>query len=120
MIFECDRSARSHFDHVVDSRIVHEHVDALPPASDLVVYGAENMANASAGCVVMANHASYADIVALFHARFDPGKQGEHEAKEKEISERIGEALEKVDILDEDRIKPGFVGRRDPMVAQRV
>jgi 1-acyl-sn-glycerol-3-phosphate acyltransferase len=34
---------------------------------DLVVYGAENMANAS-GCVVMANHASYADIVALFIA----------------------------------------------------
>jgi 1-acyl-sn-glycerol-3-phosphate acyltransferase len=35
---------------------------------DLVVYGAENMANATTGCVVMANHASYADIVALFIA----------------------------------------------------
>jgi 1-acyl-sn-glycerol-3-phosphate acyltransferase len=35
---------------------------------ELVVYGAENMANATSGCVVMANHASYADIVALFIA----------------------------------------------------
>lgn len=35
---------------------------------DLVVFGAENMANATSGCVVMANHASYADIVALFIA----------------------------------------------------
>lgn len=38
---------------------------------ELVVYGAENMADsagAERGCVVMANHASYADIVALFIA----------------------------------------------------
>lgn len=35
---------------------------------DLVVHGAENMANATSGCVVMANHGSYADIVALFIA----------------------------------------------------
>jgi 1-acyl-sn-glycerol-3-phosphate acyltransferase len=35
---------------------------------ELVVYGAEHMADSGAGCVVMANHASYADIVALFIA----------------------------------------------------
>jgi 1-acyl-sn-glycerol-3-phosphate acyltransferase len=35
---------------------------------ELVVYGAEHMPNSEAGCVVMANHASYADIVALFIA----------------------------------------------------
>jgi 1-acyl-sn-glycerol-3-phosphate acyltransferase len=34
---------------------------------DLAVYGAEHMTG-DAGCVVMANHASYADIVALFIA----------------------------------------------------
>ncbi|MBV9556932.1 MAG: NAD-glutamate dehydrogenase, partial [Pseudolabrys sp.] len=50
-----------------------------------------------------------ADIVALFHARFDPGKQGEREAKEKEITARIEEALEKVDSLDEDRIVRHFL-----------
>lgn len=35
---------------------------------ELVVYGAEFMANGEPGCVVMANHSSYADIVALFIA----------------------------------------------------
>jgi 1-acyl-sn-glycerol-3-phosphate acyltransferase len=35
---------------------------------ELVVYGAEHMADSGAGRVVMANHASYADIVALFIA----------------------------------------------------
>lgn len=35
---------------------------------ELAVYGTEHMVADAAGCVVMANHASYADIVALFIA----------------------------------------------------
>ncbi|MGI8525229.1 MAG: NAD-glutamate dehydrogenase domain-containing protein, partial [Pseudolabrys sp.] len=50
-----------------------------------------------------------ADIVALFHARFDPSKQSDHEAREKEIGGRIEESLEKVDSLDEDRIVRHFL-----------
>jgi glutamate dehydrogenase len=58
----------------------------------------------------MVKHAGIAaDIVALFHARFDPAKQGAHEASEKEITARIDEALDKVDSLDEDRIVRHFL-----------
>jgi glutamate dehydrogenase len=52
-----------------------------------------------------------ADIVALFHARFDPssdaGKQ--REEKQKDIAARIEDELQKVESLDEDRILRHFV-----------
>ena len=50
-----------------------------------------------------------ADVVELFHARFDPRHDEEREAKQKEIAARIESALEKVDSLDEDRILRRFV-----------
>ncbi len=50
-----------------------------------------------------------ADIVALFAARFDPAKQGERDAREKEITARIEEALSAVESLDEDRIVRRFL-----------
>ena len=49
-----------------------------------------------------------ADIVALFHARFDPGAEGS-DAKQKEIDARIEEELQAVESLDEDRILRRFV-----------
>jgi glutamate dehydrogenase len=56
------------------------------------------------------NHASIAaDIVALFHARFDPRAEGARTAKQDEILARIGAALEAVQSLDEDRILRHFV-----------
>ncbi|MGB7256936.1 MAG: NAD-glutamate dehydrogenase [Pseudolabrys sp.] len=48
-------------------------------------------------------------IVALFHARFDPGKDQDRAAREKEIADGIEEALGGVDSLDEDRILRQFV-----------
>ena len=50
-----------------------------------------------------------ADVVALFHARFDPRGGDGREAKQSEIATRIDAALEKVDSLDEDRILRLFV-----------
>jgi glutamate dehydrogenase len=52
-----------------------------------------------------------ADVVELFHARFDPrpdAAQG-RKAKQKEIAARIEEKLQKVESLDEDRILRRFV-----------
>ena len=50
-----------------------------------------------------------ADIVALFHARFDPREQRQARRKEKEIGERIEGLLGEVQSLDEDRILRLFV-----------
>jgi glutamate dehydrogenase len=50
-----------------------------------------------------------AEIVALFHARFDPRGNDGRDAKQKEIAARIDAELEKVDSLDEDRILRLFV-----------
>jgi glutamate dehydrogenase len=50
-----------------------------------------------------------ADIVALFHARFDPRAQTDRVANEKEIGERIETLLGEVESLDEDRILRHFV-----------
>ena len=50
-----------------------------------------------------------AEIVALFHARFDPRGNDGRDAKQKEIAARIDAELAKVDSLDEDRILRLFV-----------
>ncbi len=52
-----------------------------------------------------------ADIVDLFHARFDPRAEAADHRKEKQLGciARIDEALEKVESLDEDRILRHFV-----------
>jgi glutamate dehydrogenase len=52
-----------------------------------------------------------ADVVDLFHARFDPrdAAAAVRDHRQKEIAARIDEALEKVDSLDEDRILRLFV-----------
>jgi glutamate dehydrogenase len=50
-----------------------------------------------------------ADLVALFHARFDPRADAGRDAKQQEIAERIEAELERVDSLDEDRILRHFV-----------
>jgi glutamate dehydrogenase len=53
----------------------------------------------------MASHpAIAADLVALFHARFDPDLAADREASQARIGERIGAALDQVANLDEDRI----------------
>ncbi|MBI2713204.1 MAG: NAD-glutamate dehydrogenase [Rhizobiales bacterium] len=60
----------------------------------------------------LVKHACIAgDLVALFHARFDPRAEAaaERDAKQKEIAARIEDALQKVDSLDEDRILRRFV-----------
>ncbi len=60
----------------------------------------------------LVKHAAIAaDIVALFHARFDPRAEAvkQSEAKQKEIAARIEEELQKVESLDEDRILRHFV-----------
>src|SRR6185437_11832165 len=49
-----------------------------------------------------------ADVVALFHARFDPAAKQRDEAQ-KQIAERIEGELQKVESLDEDRILRHFV-----------
>jgi glutamate dehydrogenase len=50
-----------------------------------------------------------ADIVALFHARFDPRAQAGRADNEKAIGERIEKLLGAVESLDEDRILRHFV-----------
>jgi len=52
-----------------------------------------------------------ADIVALFHARFDPKPEAanERDAKQKVIAARIEEKLQQVESLDEDRILRHFL-----------
>ena len=52
-----------------------------------------------------------AEVVALFHARFDPGSDAAkgRADKQKEIAARIEEALQNVESLDEDRILRHFV-----------
>jgi glutamate dehydrogenase len=55
------------------------------------------------------HHAIAADVVALFHARFDPRGNEGRDDRLAEISKRIDEKLEKVDSLDEDRILRLFV-----------
>src|SRR5262249_47529837 len=60
----------------------------------------------------LVKHAAIAaDIIALFHARFDPRDDAavERDAKQKEIAERIDAELQKVESLDEDRILRHFV-----------
>ncbi len=53
----------------------------------------------------MAKHAGIAaDLVALFHARFDPDLKGDREAAQAQVTERILAALDGVSNLDEDRI----------------
>ena len=51
-----------------------------------------------------ANPSVSADLVALFHARFDPALQGDRDALQAEIVARITTALDAVSNLDEDRI----------------
>ena len=51
-----------------------------------------------------ANPQVSAELVALFHARFDPGLQGDRDALQAEIVARITAALDAVSNLDEDRI----------------
>ena len=56
------------------------------------------------------HHAIAADLVALFHARFDPHAAAEDRAvKEQAIAARIEAALERVQSLDEDRIVRRFL-----------
>ena len=57
------------------------------------------------------HHAIAANVVELFHARFDPRTDTavDRDNKQKDIAARIDEALEKVDSLDEDRILRLFV-----------
>src|SRR6185437_6165511 len=50
-----------------------------------------------------------ADIVALFHARFDPEAAAGRDARQKELAARIEEELQKVESLDEGRILRRFV-----------
>ncbi|HZR89631.1 MAG TPA: NAD-glutamate dehydrogenase domain-containing protein, partial [Bradyrhizobium sp.] len=50
-----------------------------------------------------------ADIVALFHARFDPRAEGDRAARQREVLERIEAAMQAVESLDEDRILRHFV-----------
>jgi glutamate dehydrogenase len=58
----------------------------------------------------LTKHSSVAaDIVALFHARFDPNAKDDRTAKQKEIVDRIEAELQKVQSLDEDRILRHFV-----------
>ncbi len=60
----------------------------------------------------LVKHAGLAgDIVALFHARFDPRPDAAQarDTKQKEIAARIEEELQKVESLDEDRILRHFV-----------
>ncbi len=60
----------------------------------------------------LVKHAAIAaDIVALFHARFDPRAEAvkQSEAKQKEIAARIEEELQNVESLDEDHILRHFV-----------
>ncbi len=54
------------------------------------------------------HHGIAADIVALFHARFDPRKQ-DRDKQQDEIVKRIETALDKVQSLDEDRILRRFL-----------
>ena len=61
----------------------------------------------------LVKHAAIAaDIVRLFHARYDPrlpGKAEERDAREAEVAAAIDGALQQVDSLDEDRILRRFV-----------
>jgi glutamate dehydrogenase len=58
----------------------------------------------------LTKHAAIAaEIVALFHARFDPAAQGGGTKAELDIGARIETLLEKVDSLDEDRIIRQFI-----------
>jgi len=60
----------------------------------------------------LVKHAAIAaDVVALFHARFDPREAAAkiRDVSQKDIAARIEEELEKVDSLDEDRILRLFV-----------
>ena len=50
------------------------------------------------------------DLVALFHARFDPSRDEAGRAEAEAIAARIREALERVANLDEDRILRSFLG----------
>ena len=53
----------------------------------------------------LAKHAAIAaDLVALFHARFDPALEGDRDAAQAKITARITAALDAVSNLDEDRI----------------
>jgi glutamate dehydrogenase len=57
----------------------------------------------------LVKHAAIAaDLVALFHARFDPARDN-RDAAQQEITARIEAALESVDSLDEDRIVRLFI-----------
>lgn len=58
----------------------------------------------------LVKHASIAaDVVELFHARFDPRNDTGRDDEQKEITARIEEELQKVQSLDEDRILRHFV-----------
>ena len=58
----------------------------------------------------LVKHAALAtQVVALFHARFDPHAAGDRAAREAEIAAEIDAALAKVESLDEDRIVRHFV-----------
>jgi glutamate dehydrogenase len=61
-----------------------------------------------------------ADVVALFHARFDPAAAGDRDESQKEIAARIDEELQKVESLDEDRILRRFVNAVQSAVRTNV
>ncbi len=56
------------------------------------------------------NIALAADLVALFNARFDPAFEGDRAAETTALEERIEAGLDKVAILDEDRILRRYLG----------
>jgi len=58
----------------------------------------------------LARHAGITrDLVALFHARFDPATEGDRDAAQADIRARIEGALAEVTSLDDDRILRRFV-----------
>ncbi|MCJ2025935.1 NAD-glutamate dehydrogenase [Methylobacterium sp. J-067] len=58
----------------------------------------------------LARHAGITrDLVALFHARFDPAAEGDRDAAQADIRARIEGALAEVTSLDDDRILRRFV-----------
>ncbi|WP_342165666.1 NAD-glutamate dehydrogenase [Methylobacterium sp. SD21] len=58
----------------------------------------------------LARHAGITrDLVALFHARFDPAAEGDRDAAQADIRARIEAALAEVTSLDDDRILRRFV-----------
>ncbi|WP_169728373.1 NAD-glutamate dehydrogenase [Geminicoccus roseus] len=65
---------------------------------------------------VVANPDVARDLVELFHVRFDPSIQGDRQAAQAELVERITQGLTQVAVLDEDRILRRFLGTIQAML----